>query len=203
MITRILNSIIKIGHGPDYRQKLMASYAKEKNLDIGFAQKPNKYLKGDIVGLDLKKVKNIKNYYRTVVGDAQNLEKYFKKSEFESITAGSVIEHIHNPVKFLINCNRILRKGGLLIISTGNPYRFQTFLANVFLPRGFATGTSHEGEHLNLFIPRMLNSLARSLGFSLIEIKCATGIPLPLFQQQIVYVYIKSEGYDKFHNSGV
>jgi len=44
----------------------------------------------------------------------------FANSSFDVVVAGELIEHIYDTNKFLEECNRILRPGGELIISTPN-----------------------------------------------------------------------------------
>ena len=51
------------------RLKKMAAFAKGKTLDVGFANLPNPYLRGYVVGVDLESVPCPENYSGVVVGD--------------------------------------------------------------------------------------------------------------------------------------
>ncbi|MDI6807226.1 MAG: class I SAM-dependent methyltransferase [Candidatus Aenigmarchaeota archaeon] len=68
-----------------------------------------------VYGMDIR----IKKYKKGVVqGDAQSIP--FKDNSFDTVIAGELIEHLVNPEKFLRESNRILRKNGILIITTPN-----------------------------------------------------------------------------------
>ena len=91
-----------------------------------------------------------------------HLTDIFGGKKFDTIVASEVIEHVHNSVKIFLECNRHLKTGGILIITTDNPYRWQTLIANVLFPSGLSKSsslTALEGGHVNFFIPRMLNTL--------------------------------------------
>ena len=61
----------------------------------------------------------VTNYKDNIVkGDAHYL--LFKDESFDSIFAGEIIEHLTNPVKFLREIERVLKKGGVAAITTPN-----------------------------------------------------------------------------------
>lgn len=78
------------------------------------------------------------------------------------VTAFEVIEHLYSPKDFLLSCNKILKKGGLLVISCPN---IQGFDIQVL---GTKSDTI-DVEHLNYFNPHSLSSLLENCGFSVIE----------------------------------
>jgi 2-polyprenyl-3-methyl-5-hydroxy-6-metoxy-1,4-benzoquinol methylase len=49
----------------------------------------------------------------------------FDKESFDVITINHVIEHVHKPAEMISECNRLLRKGGLLVIAVPNIYSLQ------------------------------------------------------------------------------
>lgn len=52
-----------------------------------------------------------------------DLNKYpypFGKESFDCIIAGEIIEHVYSPYNFLKELNRILKKNGILIVTTPN-----------------------------------------------------------------------------------
>ncbi len=53
-----------------------------------------------------------------ICSDAE--EMAIKDNSFDCITAGELIEHLENPEKFIKECKRILKQGGVLIITTPN-----------------------------------------------------------------------------------
>src|SRR3989344_1546640 len=165
------------------RHKYVASIARGRILDIGFADNPNIYLKGDVVGLDRKKVDTPKNYSKTIFSDFNKLEIKAGRL-FDTVTALEFIEHIENPVEFFKKCSAFLKQGGLLIISTPTPYYYKTLLGNLLFPEGYSRITDHK----HIFIPRILNNLAKMNGFKIMKIKNATSA-LPLINWQLIYIY--------------
>jgi len=57
--------------------------------------------------------------FKTVVGDVQTMDL---GRSFDTIVAGEIIEHLENPGLFLRNMLKHLSPGGVLIISTPNPF---------------------------------------------------------------------------------
>ncbi len=57
---------------------------------------------------------------KMIQGRAENLP--FRNEEFEVIIATAVIEHLSQPTKMIKECYRLLKKGGLLIITTPVPF---------------------------------------------------------------------------------
>jgi SAM-dependent methyltransferase len=170
------------------RHKKIAKFASGKILDIGYAHAPNIFLKGEVTGLDLHlPEKKPDNYSRIIIGDAQKLSEYFNSEEFDTIIAGELIEHLPNYCAFLDECAKVLRKGGVLIISTPNPYLWYTMLGNIIFPKG----KTNDPGHLNYQVPRKLNELAYYRGFVLEKLLCGSGLPFIPFTYQLIYVYRK------------
>ncbi len=85
-------------------------------------------------------------------------------SSFDVITASHVIEHVHEPDTFLIDCFKRLKKGGYLWLETPNinslgRQRYNHFWRGLEPPR-----------HLTLFSQQSLISLLNSSGFDNIKI---------------------------------
>ncbi len=77
--------------------------------------------------------------------------------------AFEVIEHLFAPRWFLQQCARLMKPGGLLVISCPNG---QGFDISTLGPVSLAV----DPEHVNLFNPRSLTMLAESCGFEVLEI---------------------------------
>lgn len=73
-----------------------------------------------------------------------------------------VIEHVFDPAAFLRVGARLLRPGGLLVLTCPNGNGFDT---QVLGARSVAVDT----EHVNLFNPRSLSLLLERLGFEVLE----------------------------------
>jgi len=84
---------------------------------------------GDVVGADISKeaISYAKNKYISknlhfIISNAEKLP--FKDRNFDIILGFEMIEHLTNPQKFIEEAYRVLKKGGLLIISTPNKSLF-------------------------------------------------------------------------------
>ena len=99
-----------------------------------------------------------------------NPENYEEES-FDIITSFEVIEHINNPIDELTNFNKILRKGGLVYVTTPNfnsllRYRLKSDYNVICYP-----------EHLSYYTPKTLKKLFTRIGFKTNKIQ-STGISL-------------------------
>lgn len=55
---------------------------------------------------------------RKIKADAQEMP--LKSNSFDTIVAGELVEHLPKPVKFLEETKRVLKSGGIIIITTPN-----------------------------------------------------------------------------------
>lgn len=93
------------------------------------------------------------------------IEKPIEDAELPPVdvaAAFEVVEHLFAPETFLIQCARVLRPGGLLVISCPNGEGFDiSVLGNISL--------AVDPEHVNLFNPRSLSLLVEKCGFEVLE----------------------------------
>lgn len=84
----------------------------------------------------------------------------FRNEEFEVIIATAVIEHLSQPTKMIQECYRLLKKGGLLIITT--PVPFWDKIAR-------KTGLLKEKGHQKTFSLSALKALLTSQDFKILK----------------------------------
>jgi len=144
------------------RRKLIAKYSCGKVLDIGFGWLSNPYLINP-VGLDIEKRDKPSNYESVFTYDGNRFP--FEDNYFDTVTAGELIEHINNVGNFLTECNRVLRTGGELIISTPNPYYISEIIYNLFPFK-----KELNKDHITLFSRRTLKRTLDFNGFKLVKI---------------------------------
>ena len=95
----------------------------------------------------------------------------YQNEEFDIITSFEVIEHINNPIDELTNFYKVLRKGGLVYITTPNfnsllRYRLKSEYNVICYP-----------EHLSYYTPKTLKKLFTCVDFKTKKIE-STGISL-------------------------
>jgi ubiquinone/menaquinone biosynthesis C-methylase UbiE len=98
----------------------------------------------------------------------------FADESFDLVAASDVIEHVDDPTRFVAECARILRPGGLLFLATPNRYSHglepHVRLWGVgYLPRGIAesyvsTFRKTSYSHVRLLSARSLGHLLRAHG---------------------------------------
>lgn len=97
--------------------------------------------------------------------------KYYDAESFDVITSFEVIEHINNPLEELGNFSSLLRKGGVVYVTTPNfnsllRYRLKAAYNVITYP-----------EHLSYYTPKTLKRVFKQSGFSCKKIE-TTGISL-------------------------
>lgn len=87
-----------------------------------------------------------------------------KEGYYDIVTMFEVLEHLTNPRDYLVRVNNILRKGGILIITTPN---FNSITRLILQNRW---SLIHK-EHLLYFTPKSIKWLMRYADFRIIEFK--------------------------------
>lgn len=102
-----------------------------------------------------------------------------KDKSVDIIIAGEIIEHLFNPIRFIRECNRVLKNGGILILSTPNlnslKNRFKVLLGH--LPEYCAEpldDESFERHIVDFNFPRLIKILNEN-GFKITK-KTSNGI---------------------------
>lgn len=78
------------------------------------------------------------------------------------LVAFEVIEHLFDPTRFIGDCTRIVRPGGLLVLSCPNSAGFDIATLG-------AESLAVDPEHVNLFTPASLSGLLERNGFSVVS----------------------------------
>lgn len=153
-------------------------------LDIGFAGSdyepdslfqeivasfPDKYVAG--IDINGKKVDRLKRK-NTFTGDGKKLP--FKNGSFDCIILAEVLEHQTEVTPFLSEAIRVLRKKGVFLITTPNPYGLFRWLKHFLLNKNPASKKNTEGylgfyDHKMFLEPLSVINLLYSAGFSKVE----------------------------------
>ena len=103
---------------------------------------------------------------KTEIGDAHKSLPY-KCGYFDIVFAGEVIEHIMDPRQFVIEVNRILKPGGLFILTTPNLAGFDNRIRLLFgrVPRCIEPLSGNHYQHVRPFTYRSLKEFLERGGF--------------------------------------
>lgn len=82
------------------------------------------------------------------------------ENSYDAIVSNHVIEHADDPAAFLADCLKLLRPGGVLVVTTPNP---ESYGHGVF---GARWRGLEPPRHLHLLTPAALKEMAQRTGFS-------------------------------------
>jgi len=137
-----------------------------KLLDVGCASGEFLHIMGqvgiwDVEGLDISldatQVARERYGLRVFIGELKTAA--YPTASFDVVTLWDVIEHLHDPKSTLDEVQRILKPGGLLVMSTPN---LQSWDARLFGP--YWAGLDAP-RHLFVFSPQTLGRLLNVTGF--------------------------------------
>jgi SAM-dependent methyltransferase len=99
--------------------------------------------------------------YDVVEGNAEGFDV---AERFDAVVAGEIIEHLGNVSGFLESAKRHLRPGGVLLVSTPNPWYWR------FVAKAFVSPDVHPNpEHVSWFCVATLRTLLERHGYSVME----------------------------------
>ena len=151
--------------------EIISKYTKKggKILDIGCG--PGHLLgllskKGyDVEGMDITKelVKALNKKYKVYFCEVGS--KKMKGKKYDFLVLSHVIEHVSNPKTFVGNLNRLLNKGGRILVAT--PF-LGGLIPKILRTKWYGLGY---GQHLNFFSKKNLKMLFEEKGFAVEEFK--------------------------------
>lgn len=97
-------------------------------------------------------------------------------ARFDAVWAGEVIEHVADTAAWLSEVRRVLRSGGVLLLSTPAHGRL-TLLRMALSRRAFEERFDPRGEHLRHYAPGTLRGLLEDFGFHEVQVRQAGGVP--------------------------
>jgi 2-polyprenyl-3-methyl-5-hydroxy-6-metoxy-1,4-benzoquinol methylase len=97
-------------------------------------------------------------------------------ASFDAVWAGETIEHVADTAGWLSEVRRVLRSGGVLLLSTPAHGRL-TLLSLALSARRADERFDPRSDHLRFYTSRTLRALLEQFGFERIELRGAGGLP--------------------------
>ena len=97
-------------------------------------------------------------------------EQQYAESTFDAASLFEVVEHLREPLPLLKECRRILKPGGVLLISTGNAASWTVAAMGA---RWDYFHIEKDGGHISFFNPGSMAVMAKNAGFSVERIETA------------------------------
>lgn len=94
-------------------------------------------------------------------------ERHFEDAQFDAVSLFEVVEHLRSPLALLQECLRILRPGGIMLISTGNA---ASWTARAMKARWDYFQTQKDAGHISFFNPQSIGLLAERAGFEFADV---------------------------------
>jgi len=155
---------------------------KGKILDVGCATgnflRIAKKRGWDVYGLDISKYATdfVKKNIEAEVKTGELVEVNYKKNSFDVIFSSFMIEHTDNPLETIKEMNKILKREGVLFISTINENSFLNKVAD--LTYKFSLGIIkkpvkllHPDQHIIHFSDKNLIDSLKNTGFKVIKLE--------------------------------
>jgi 2-polyprenyl-3-methyl-5-hydroxy-6-metoxy-1,4-benzoquinol methylase len=98
-----------------------------------------------------------------------NLPLEYSEGYFNFVISSEVIEHLENPRAFFRECSRIIKSGGVLILTTPNNRSLRSTISLLFRGHFVAFSDSCYPAHITALLEKDLSRLCTEVGFTMPE----------------------------------
>ncbi|MEN9417826.1 MAG: hypothetical protein RI988_1446 [Pseudomonadota bacterium] len=103
------------------------------------------------------------------------------------LTCFEVIEHVFAPMAFLDTASRLLRRGGMLVMTCPNGQGFDTATLG-------AASVAVDNEHVNLFNPASMARLLERCGYEVLELATPGRLDVELVREAVLAGHVSLAG---------
>lgn len=97
-------------------------------------------------------------------------EQGFADNSLDALTLFEVIEHLRTPLPLLAECRRVLKPGGILLVSTANA---ESWTAAAMGAHWDYFDMERDGGHISFYNPRSIVQIAANAGFEIARVDTA------------------------------
>lgn len=140
--------------------------AGEGDIATLLAQKENTVVCVDIASHAVRKLsaRGFKTYQLDVEKDIFP----FRRNSFDIVIAGEIIEHLFDPLEFLRKCSTVLKKGGLIVVTTPNLASLGRRILLLIGKNPYTDPWVEKagiGGHIRYYVPATLTQVLSKAGF--------------------------------------
>ena len=159
----------------------------EKILDIGcvgnkglWHEKIDQLASGDVWGLDID-ISGLKQMRSPQLVCATIEQLPFNGDKFDCVIMGELLEHLWSPIPALVEVWRVLKRNGMLVITTPNAYSLNRMLSYTIGKQV----TLGQADHKTIFTPEALVKVIRNCGFEPIKSETCRKFQIPFTTKAI------------------
>jgi SAM-dependent methyltransferase len=134
-----------------------------------------------VVGLELdeRAAQHARAFCEAVlVGDVESMELPFEPGSFDAVLCGDVIEHLRDPLSFLVRVRPLLGPGGRLVLSTPNVANWSIRLGLLFGRFRYTDRGILDCTHTHLFTRKTLQECLEAADYRVVQFDFTVPVPV-------------------------
>jgi len=113
-----------------------------------------------------------------LVGDIETMELPFPAESFDAVLCGDVVEHLRDPQRFLERLRPLVRRDGLVVLTTPNVANWAIRLSLLAGRWRYADRGILDRTHTHLFTRKTLDETLETAGYRIVRRDLTAPVPL-------------------------